>query len=109
MCIFSKRKFITQKIFSCNTFLSNQVVCCGHYTVEYPCTQCYYSKEQLCFGAGLCDQLPDRLWENIPVHPHQLLCTWERGNGKWAIVNELKQSGTLQIEYECASYCVKYS
>lgn len=68
-----------------------------HYTVEYPWTE-YYYKVQLCFEAGLCNQLPDRLWENIPVHPHQLLCTWERGNRKWAIVNVLKQSGTLQIQ-----------
>lgn len=67
------------------------------YTVEYPCSQYYYSKEQLCFEADVYKQLPGSLWESLPVHPHQLLCTWERGNGKWAIVSELKQSGTLQI------------
>lgn len=41
------------------------------------------SEEQLCF---------DTLWENVPVHPHQLLSTWERGNRKWAFVTDLKHS-----------------
>lgn len=57
----------------------------------------------------LLEQLCDSLWENSPVHPHQLLCTWERGNRIWAIVRESKQSGTLQVECECAPHCVKYS
>lgn len=30
----------------------------------------------------------DSVWERLPVHPHQLLSTWQRGNGKRAIVSE---------------------
>lgn len=30
----------------------------------------------------------DSVWESLPVHPHQLLSTWQRGNGKRAIVSE---------------------
>lgn len=45
--------------------------------------------EQLCFGA-VAHKQRGGVWESLPVHPHQLLCTWKRGNGKWAIVKWIK-------------------
>lgn len=43
--------------------------------------------QQLCFDAAAHKQ-QGSVWESLPVHPRHLLCTWERGNGKWAIVSE---------------------